>query len=472
VSDGHALRTHISLVSGKFIGEIGHTMFERLSEKLQSAMRTLRGLNQITDRNIKDALAEVRDALLDADVSFDVIKSFLETIREKSMGEKVVKSIAPGQQLIKIISDSIVELFSHTQKFSEEKPLRILMIGLHGSGKTTSAVKLANYLRNKKYQPTVIACDVYRPAAIDQLEQLAKADGIEFYGDRREKDPVSIAKEALKTVKGDALIFDTAGRLQIADELVNELKNLRKTIQPQEVLLVADSALGQEAVSIAKTFHEAVGLTGIFLTKLDGDARGGAALSMKYVTGVPIQFIGVGEHSSDMDVFRADGMAKRILGMGDVVALVERARERVDKNEADRLAKRFKKAEFDFEDYLSQVEQIEKMGPMNSLIKLLPGAGNMQVSPRELAHIEQTKAIIRAMTVQERRKPSIIAGTRKIRIAKGSGVQLKDVNHLLKQFEMMKKSMKKMKTPEGQKMTQQMSGSGAVQQISKLFNDK
>ncbi|MDR2677513.1 MAG: signal recognition particle protein [Puniceicoccales bacterium] len=447
-------------------------MFEKLSEKLQGAVRTLRGLNHITERNIKDVLAEVRDALLDADVSFDVIKSFLETIREKSMGEKVLKSIAPGQQLIKIINDSITELFSHTQKFSEEKPLRVLMVGLHGSGKTTSTIKLAYHLRNRGYHPAVATCDVYRPAAIDQLEQLANGEGIAVYSDRNEKKPVTIAKDVLEKMKGDAFIFDTAGRLQIAEDLIAELKELKKAVQPQEILLIVDSALGQEAVSVAKTFHEAVGLTGIFLTKLDGDTRGGAALSMKYATGVPIQFIGTGEHVTDMDAFRAEGMAQRILGMGDVVSLVERAKERVDKEEADRLAKRFRKAEFDFEDYLSHIEQIEKMGSMASLMQLLPGTSGQTISPRELSQVEQTKAIIRAMTLQERRKPSLISGGRKLRIAKGSGVQLKDVNHLLKQFEMVKKSMKKMKTPQGQKATQRMSGAGAVQQIAKLFGDK
>ncbi|MDR1457159.1 MAG: signal recognition particle protein [Puniceicoccales bacterium] len=447
-------------------------MFEKLSEKLQNAMRTLRGLNHITERNIKDALAEVRDALLDADVSFDIIKSFLKTILQKATGEKVFKSIAPGQQLIKIINDSIIELFSHTQKFSEEKPLRILMVGLHGSGKTTSTIKLAYHLHNKGYHPAVVACDVYRPAAIDQLEQLAQSESIAVYSDRNEKKPLHIAKDAMEKIKGDAFIFDTAGRLQIAEDLIDELKELKKVIQPQEILLVVDSALGQEAVAVAQTFHEAVGLTGIFLTKLDGDTRGGAALSMKYATGVPIQFIGTGEHVTDMDAFRAEGMAQRILGMGDVISLVERAKERIDKGEADRLAKRFRKAEFDFEDYLSQIEQIEKMGSMTSLMQLLPGVGGQAVSPRELSQIEQTKAIIRAMTSQERRKPSIIAGSRKLRIAKGSGVQLKDVNHLLKQFEMVKKSMKKMKPTQGQKTSQRMSGACAVQQLSKLFGNK
>jgi signal recognition particle subunit SRP54 len=435
-------------------------------------MRTIRGLNHISESNITQALGEVRDALLDADVSFEVVKSFLENIRNKALGEKVIKAIAPGQQLIKIIHDSLIELFSNEKEFSTEKPLRVVLMGLHGSGKTTSVVKLANYLRNKGYQPLVVACDIKRPAAIDQLEQLAHADGIAFYSDRQKDNPVAIAKDGLEFSKKNeynAVIFDTAGRLQTADALIEELGKLVNAVQPQEKLLVADSALGQESVSVAKTFHGAIGLTGVFLTKLDGDARGGAALSMKYGTGVAIQFIGMGEHSTDIDVFRADGMAQRILGMGDVVALVERARERVNKDEADRLARRFKKAEFDFEDYLSQIEQIEKMGSFTSLVKLLPGTANEQISERELSKIQQTKAMIRSMTVQERRKPSLIAGNRKLRIAKGSGMQIKDVNHLLKHLEMMKISMKKYKGKDGKVTPQANKGSQAVQQLSKLF---
>ncbi|MDR0428714.1 MAG: signal recognition particle protein [Puniceicoccales bacterium] len=450
-------------------------MFERLSEKLRGVMRSIRGLNHINENNIKEALAQVRDALLDADVSFEVLKSFLENIRQKSLGERVTKSIDPGQQLIKIIHDSLVELFNHEQEFSNEKPLRVLMVGLHGSGKTTSTVKLANYLKNKGYTPLVVACDVNRPAAIDQLEQLAQKDAIAFHGDRNQKDPIAIARKGLLfgEERGcDAIIFDTAGRLQMGDALAKELTEMRKAINPQEVLLVADSALGQESVSVAKAFHEAVNLSGIFLTKLDGDARGGAALSMKYATGVAIQFIGVGENSGDMDVFRADGMAQRILGMGDVVALVERAKERVNRDEADRLARRFKKAEFDFEDYLSQIEQIGKMGSMSSLVKLLPGMANAQISERELSQIQQTKAMIQSMTIQERRKPSLIVGNRKLRIAKGSGTQIRHVNHLLKHLEMMKASMKKYKGKDGNNMTQKMQGAQAVQQLSKLFGDK
>lgn len=452
-------------------------MFEKLTDKLQNAMRTLRGLNKISESNISDALKEVRDALLEADVSFEVVKSFLQDIREKSLGEKVIKSVAPGQQLIKIINDALIELLGGNTiaGISPEKPLRILLAGLHGSGKTTSAVKMALHLQRKGYKSAVVALDVYRPAAIDQLEQLAADAKIPCFANRDSKKTTSIAKEALKWAKEnayDAIIFDTAGRLQIDDELVDEIKDLRKLIDPQEVLLVADSALGQEAVNIAKTFHDAITLSGIVLTKLDGDARGGAALSMKYTTQVPIKFMTSGEHLDDFDVFRAEGMAQRILGMGDIVALVERAHERVDQEEAERLSKKLKKSEFDFDDFLSQMEQIEKMGSMSSLVKLLPGMGNAQISPRELEQMNRTKAMIRAMTKEERAKPQIISGSRKMRIAKGSGVEVKDVNHILKQFENMKKTMKKLKKPEGRKMLQRMSNSNALEQLSKMFGPK
>lgn len=450
-------------------------MFDQFSEKLQQALRSLRGLNRISESNIAEALREVRDAFLEADVSFDVIKSFLETVRAEALGQKVVQSIAPGQQLIKLIHDALLKLFGEDREISAGRPLTVMLVGLHGSGKTTSAVKLANYLRLKEYRPLLVACDVHRPAAIDQLEQLAGAADLQCYAERDSKNPQQIAKNALKYAKEngfDAVIFDTAGRLQIDRELVGEIRDMKATLKPMEVLLVADSALGQEAVSVAKEFHEAVDLTGIILSKLDGDARGGAALSMKYTTGVPIKFIGTGEHVNEFDLFHADGMVNRILGMGDVVALVERARDRIDQREADRLAKKAKKASFDFNDFLSQMEQIEKMGSMSSLVKLLPGMGNVQISPKELAMMKQTKAIIRAMTEEERRRPALIGGNRKLRIAKGSGVQVRDVNHVLKQFEGMQKSMKMLKKPKGKKLMQSMNAQNAISQLSKIFGPK
>ncbi|MDR0679038.1 MAG: signal recognition particle protein [Puniceicoccales bacterium] len=459
-------------------------MFEKITEKLQSAMRTLRGLNVISEKNITSALEDVRNALLDADVSFEVIKSFLESVREKSLGQKVLQSVAPGEQLIKIINDSLVELLGGGKAgedceektvLSTEKPLRILLVGLNGTGKTTTALKLARWLGRKDYSPLLVACDVRRPAAIDQLEQLAQEGGIRCFADRNCRSALEVAQKALVEAEStglDGLIFDTAGRLQVDGELMKELTELQKVVRAQEVLLVADAALGQEAVAVAKAFHNSVGLTGIILTKADGDARGGAALSMKYGVGVPIVFVGTGEHCDDLDVFRAEGMAQRILGMGDVVALVERAQERVDRKEADRLSRRIRKSEFDLDDYLSQLEQLGKMGSLGSLMKLLPGVGNANISPHELSMMGKTKAIIRAMTPEERRRPQIIGGSRKVRIAKGSGVELRDVNHVLRQFERMKKSMKAMKTPQGKKMLKQMSASSAIGHLSKIFGSK
>ena len=450
-------------------------MFEIIGEKLRDAMRSLRGLNTISEKNITGALRDVRDALLDADVSFEVIKAFLEDVREKALGQKVTRSIDPGQQLVKIIHDALTELLGGEGNFSEEKPLRILLVGLNGSGKTTTAAKLGKYLFRKEYDPLLVPCDLRRPAAIDQLEQLAAEGSMRCYADRNCKSPTKIAKMAMEEAEksgANAIIFDTAGRLQVDGDLMEELADLQKTVNAQEVLLVADAALGQEAVSVAKAFKEAVPLTGIVLTKTDGDARGGAALSMKYATGVRIHFVGTGEKSDDLDIFRAEGMANRILGMGDVVALVERAHERVDKKEADRLSKRIKKAEFDLEDYLSQMEQIEKMGSVGSLLKLLPGAGCSNIPQKELALMGKTKAIIRAMTAEERRKPQIVCGSRKSRIARGSGTELKDVSHVLKQFERMKKGMKTLKTPQGKAMMQKMTAQNAMGQISKLFGEK
>ncbi|MDR2576839.1 MAG: signal recognition particle protein [Puniceicoccales bacterium] len=449
-------------------------MFEKISEKLQHAVRSLRGLNTISEKNIAASLKEVRDAFLDADVSFEVVRAFLEDIRQKSMGEKVLRSISPGQQLIKIIHDAMLDLLGEETEFCEERPLRVLLLGLNGSGKTTSAVKLAKWLRRKEYTPLLVGCDLQRPAAADQLEQMALAEGIQCFVDRTARSPMAVAKSALnygEEIKANAIIFDSAGRLQVDEPLVHELVEMQKLIRAQEVLLVADAALGQEAVNVAKTFHEAVSLTGVALTKLDGDARGGAALSMKHSTGVSVKFVGLGETADDWDIFRPDGMVQRILGMGDVVSLVERAHERVDREEAARLSKRFKKAEFDFDDYLSQLEQIGKMGPIGNIMTMLPGMSNATISPKELSLMDQSKAIIRAMTMEERRRPQIIAGSRKLRIARGSGVQLKDVNHLLKHFESMKKAMKKLKTPQGKKMLSQMQTTGSIAQLSRLFDE-
>ncbi|MEM8867049.1 MAG: signal recognition particle receptor subunit alpha [Verrucomicrobiota bacterium] len=342
-------------------------MLENLTDKLGAALRNLRGVGKLTEENMEDALKEVRKALLSADVHFKVAREFVSNVKEKCVGQEVLKSVTPGQQVIKIINDELVTLLGEGDtQLEDKKPLRIMMVGLHGSGKTTSSGKLAHFLAAKRdYHPALIACDVYRPAAIDQLETLAKAEGCTFYGDRDEKNVVKIGKRGLDAAKdadANLIIFDTAGRLQIDDDLIQEIKDLKKAIQPDEVLLVADSALGQEAVNVAQHFHDAVGCTGIILTKLDGDARGGAALSMKSITGVPIKFMGLGEKIDEFDVFHPDRMASRILGMGDVVSLVEKAQETIDEKDAERMAEKMRKADFNLEDFLKQMQQVKKMG--------------------------------------------------------------------------------------------------------------
>jgi signal recognition particle subunit SRP54 len=450
-------------------------VFEKIAEKLRGAMRALRGLNTITEKNITGALRSVRDALLDADVSFEVVKAFLEDVREKALGQKVVQSIDPGQQLIKIIHDALTELLGGECKLSEQRPLRVMVVGLNGSGKTTTALKLAKYLKRKDYEPLLVACDLHRPAAIDQLEQLAAESSLPCYVDRKcqsAKKVVSGAMVEAEKIGATALIFDTAGRLQVDSSLMDELVELHGVAEPNETFLVVDAAIGQEAVAVAKAFSGHIPLTGAILTKTDGDSRGGAALSMKYAAGIPVSFVGTGERADDLDAFRAEGMANRILGMGDVVALVERANERVDRAEADRISRRIKKAEFDLDDYLSQMEQIEKMGSVGSLMKLLPGAGAGPIPKKELEMLDRTKAIVRAMTAEERKKPQMVCGSRKTRIARGSGTELKDVNHVLKQFDRMKKGMKTLKTQQGKAMLQKITAQNAVGQIARLFGGK
>ncbi|MGE9295082.1 MAG: signal recognition particle protein [Puniceicoccales bacterium] len=338
-------------------------------------------------------------------------------------------------------------------------PLRVMMVGLHGAGKTTTSVKLAKRLAKKGYNPAFVACDVYRPAAIDQLETLGQREEIPVYTDRESKDVPKIGRAGMEWAKGegrDLIIFDTAGRLQIDEDLVQEIIRLKQEIQPDEVLLVADSALGQEAVNVAQHFNDAVQLTGIVLTKLDGDARGGAALSMKTMTGAPIKFMGTGEKIDDFDVFHPDRMAQRILGMGDVVSLVEKAQENIDQSEAERLAEKMKKAEFDFEDFLSQMRQIKKMGSLGGLMKMLPGASGLEIGDEHEGQLKRTEAMILSMTPKERQNPQLINGSRRKRIANGSGVEVRDVNQLLKQFGQMRKMMKMMKGSKGRKQMERM----------------
>jgi signal recognition particle subunit SRP54 len=435
-------------------------MFESLTEKLGNALRNLRGVGKLSDENMAEALKEVRTALLGADVHFKVAREFVERVQIQCMGEDVLKGVVPGQQVVKIIHDELVRLLGEgTTNLSTARPLKILMVGLHGSGKTTSTAKLGKLLKKRGYRPFVVAGDVYRPAAIDQLEILAKQEELGFYADRESKDVPAIGLAGLKAAEAagaDCVIFDTAGRLQIDTGLIEEVKILRGKIQPDEVLLVADGALGQEAVNVAKAFHDALTLTGLILTKLDGDTRGGAALSIKSVTGVPIKFIGVGEKTTDFDTFYPDRLASRILGMGDVVSLVEKAQETIDHKEAEKMAEKLKKAEFDLEDFLAQMQQVKKMGSMQSILGMMPGMSGMQLPEGADQQMARTEAIIKSMTKQERRKPDILNGSRRQRIANGAGVKIVEVNQLLKQFQQMQKMMKMFKGGGNKKMMRQM----------------
>ncbi len=436
-------------------------MFENLTDKLSNVLRSLGGKNKLTEDNISAALTEVRKALLSADVHFKVAREFIDEVKDACLGQEVLKSVSPGQLVVKIINDELVKLLGEgNSSLREDRPLRVLMVGLHGAGKTTTSAKLAKHLAKEGRKPMLVACDVYRPAAIDQLEFLAKQENFPIHLNRQSQDVTAIAREGWEESKSngaDLVIFDTAGRLQIDDELVHELELLKQKVEPHEILLVADSALGQEAVNVAKTFHERLGLTGIILTKIDGDARGGAALSMKKVTGTPIKFMGTGEKVEEFETFYPDRLASRILGMGDVVSLVEKAQEHFDEEESARMAEKMLKAEFDFEDFLSQMKQMKKLGSMGSIAKMLPGMGNVQVGDKEEAALGRHEAIIHSMTKQERRLPRIIGGSRRKRIADGAGVQIRDVNLLIKQFSQMQKMMKKMK---GGKMKQLMNTFG------------
>ena len=358
-------------------------MFESLTEKLGNALRNLRGVGKLTEENMAETLKEVRTALLAADVHFKVAREFVERVQNQCVGQDVLKGVSPGQQIVKIIHDELVRLLGEgATDLSTARPLKVLMVGLHGSGKTTSTAKLGKLLKKRGYRPFVVACDVHRPAAIDQLEILAKQEELGFYCDRVSKDVPAIGTaglEAARVATADAIIFDTAGRLQIDADLIEEVKKLHARIQPDEVFLVADGALGQEAVNVAKAFHDALALTGLVLTKMDGDARGGAALSIKSIANVPIKFIGTGEKTGDFDTFYPDRLASRILGMGDVVSLVERAQENIDQKEAEKMAEKLRKADFNLEDFLAQMQQIKKMGSMQSIMSMMPGMSGMQL---------------------------------------------------------------------------------------------
>ena len=423
-------------------------MFSNLSDNLQETFKKLRGHGRITEKNISDSLREVRLALLEADVEFSVAKDFIARIKEKALGETVLRSIQPGQQIVKIFNDEIAALLGgDAAPLDLNPPSRLLIVGLNGAGKTTTSAKLALHLRKEGRRPLLVACDLYRPAAIDQLVTLGKQIDIPvFRPEPGETDVLKVAKAALKWAEdqgGTVTIFDTAGRQEVDEALIEELKQLHRFLAPRETLLVADSATGQQAVNVAKTFDEIIGITGIVLTKLDGDARGGAALSMRSVTGKPIKFAGVGEKLSDFEAFVPDRMAGRILGMGDIVGLVERAAEAIDQDEALRMAERMKGSNFDFNDFLAQMRMMNRMGGMQSILGMLPGIGDkLKGVDLDEKRMKRTEAIVLSMTPKERTRPEIIKASRRRRIALGSGVSVTQVNQLLKQFGQMRKMMR------------------------------
>ncbi|HOP39769.1 MAG TPA: signal recognition particle protein [Geobacteraceae bacterium] len=420
-------------------------MFDSLSDKLDQIFKKLRGQGVMTEENIKDALREVRLVLLEADVNFKVVKDFIGRVKERAVGSQVLQSLSPGQQVIKIVNDELVTLMGggedNSLNLAVKPPVAIMLVGLQGSGKTTSCGKLARYLKAQRRKPLLVPADVYRPAAIDQLKTLGSQLSIDVYDSRADQDPVDICREALRFAANsgfDTVLFDTAGRLQIDEVLMEELVRIKDTVEPEEILLVADAMTGQEAVNVATGFDSRLDLTGVILTKLDGDAKGGAALSIKAVTGKPVKFVGLGEKLDALEVFHADRLVSRILGMGDVLTLIEKAEATFDKGEAEKLQKKLKKNQFDLEDFRSQLQQMKKMGSLESIMGLVPGMGKLmkqvegaQPSEKDLKRVE---AIIDSMTREERANPSILNGSRRLRIAKGSGTTVQEVNQLLKRF--------------------------------------
>ena len=429
--------------------------FEGLSSKLQDITKRLRGKARITESDLKEMLREVKLALLEADVNYMIVKEFIASVQEKALGQDVLKSLTPGQQVIKIVKDELVELLGGTESkinFTPNPPTVIMLVGLQGSGKTTTAGKLANLLRKQGKKPLLVACDVYRPAAIKQLQVVGAQLNIPVFANEQSKDVVHIAKQAMSTALSklnDIVILDTAGRLHIDEELMQELKNVKANVKPHEILLVVDSMTGQDAVNVAKSFNENLGIDGVVLTKLDGDTRGGAALSVKKVTGRPIKFAATGEKLSDIEVFHPDRMAQRILGMGDVLSIIEKAEESFDLEEAEKIEKQLKKKEFDLDDYLTQLRQIKKMGSFSSLLKLVPGMNQLKdvkIDDKEFVRIE---AMICSMTKAERKNPKLLNGSRRVRIAKGSGTSVQEINKFMKSFEMTQKMMKQMQNNKG-----------------------
>jgi len=438
-------------------------MFDNLSDKLDKALHVLKGHGQITEINVAETTKEVRRALLDADVNFKIAKEFTNRVKERAMGQNVLTSLQPGQLMVKIVKDELTQLMGgDTEGINlSGNPSVILMSGLQGSGKTTFSGKLANYLKQKKSKnPLLVACDVYRPAAIDQLHIVGEQLGVEVFSDKENSDPVSLAKAGLAHAKSNGfnvVIIDTAGRLAVDEQMMTEIANIRDAVNPQETLFVVDSMTGQDAVNTAKAFNDVLNFDGVILTKLDGDTRGGAAISIKSVVDKPIKFIGTGEKMDAIDVFHPARMADRILGMGDVISLVERAQEQFDEEEARKIQKKIAKNKFGFDDFLKQIQQIKKMGSMKDLMGMIPGAGKalkgMDIDDDAFKHVE---AIIHSMTPDERSNPSKLDAGRKKRIAKGSGRNIQEVNQLLKQFDQMSKMMKMMQGGGGKKMMQMM----------------
>ena len=423
-------------------------MFEQLSDKLEGIFKRLRGQSQLTEENVAETLREIRVGLLSADVNFKTVKDFINTVKEKAIGANVLQSLTPGQVMVKILHDELVNLLGGEAEeplFQGSPPFQILMMGLQGSGKTTACGKLALHLRNtRKKNPLMVACDVYRPAAIDQLKTIGKSLGIPVY-DEGLGDPIKIAENGRKFAKDnghDVVIYDTAGRLQIDDELMQELERIIASLKPQEKFFVADAMTGQEAVNVAKTFNDRLEFTGVILTKMDGDARGGAALSIKSVTGKPIRYVGTGEKPDAMEIFHPDRMASRILGMGDVLTLVEKAQAVYDEKQAKVLEKKFKQNKFDLDDFLNQLRQVKKMGSLTDLMGMIPGMGKLAETKVDDKQLTRVEAILSSMSVRERQAPKIIDGSRRRRISLGSGTSLQEVNQVLKQFEQMQKMMK------------------------------
>lgn len=426
-------------------------MFENLSDRLQDVVHKIKGYGKITEENISEMMREIRLSLLEADVNYKVVKEFTNNVKEKALGEEVNKSLNPGELFVKIVKDELTELLGgeNTPLNISGNPATLMLVGLQGSGKTTTIGKIANYLRkNNKKKPLLVACDVYRPAAIDQLKQIGKELNIEVYSEGK-GNPVEISKNGIKYAKDngyDYVLIDTAGRLQIDESLMDELDNIQKKVNPDETILVIDSMMGQDAINVINGFNDKIKLSGVILTKLDGDTRGGVALSVKHLTNLPIKFIGVSEKMDGLTPFYPERMASRILGMGDILSIVEQVQSEINEKEAEKTAKKMMKGNFDLEDFLNQLNQIKKLGPLENLLKLLPGAkkmglNNVNIDPKIM---KRTEAIVLSMTLEERRDPSILKASRKKRIADGSGTTVTDVNKLLNQFEEMKKMMKMM----------------------------